>query len=202
MGKTIMLYHTNTRHPVFLKKKSDSKLMRLIGWVLSPFTATFMERFWTTIGHTIYTPTRYDNDSTWGSEDWLAAHPLTVEHEVTHVRRNEAWSLPVVAVVYLGPSAYIAPVALGLLLTPWLFGWSWVAPIVVWHVAVLLAPLSIGLAYGRWYIEREAYLVQVRGRTDPGERERVIAWIADSLWDNYLWTWPRSAMRRWLKENA
>lgn len=193
---------TKTRQPVYLVKKSESVVMRSLGFILKPFTPDFMERFWTTMGHTIYTPTRYDKDQTWGSSDWLNAHSATVEHELVHIRQFEKWSGPLMGIAYTGPSLYIGGAALWYPLGVWLFGWPWLGLAFIGALAVLLLPLSIGLAYGRWCIERQAYLVNIRVRTDPAERLRTIDWIVETLWKNYMWTWPRAWARRWFRENA
>lgn len=44
---------------------------------------------------------------------------------------------------------------------------------------------------GRWFIEREAYLVDLRAGT------RTIDQVVDTLWSQYFFPWPRSWMRDW-----
>jgi hypothetical protein len=59
--------------------KSESKLMRAIGWVLKPFNKEFMTNYVTTIGSTIYTPSR----------EMLS--PGLLQHELQHVSDSKRW---------------------------------------------------------------------------------------------------------------
>lgn len=59
--------------------KSESKLMRAIGWVLKPFNRAFMTGYVTTIGSTIYTPSR----------EMLS--PGLLQHELQHVSDSKRW---------------------------------------------------------------------------------------------------------------
>ena len=58
-------------------------------------------------------------------------------------------------------------------------------------------PLPIGLCYGRWVLEREAYLVEIlkHGRAI----DSCVAAIDSQL---YLWPWPRTWMRRWFADRG
>lgn len=51
-------------------------------------------------------------------------------------------------------------------------------------------PLPV-LFSGRWFIERPAYLVDIK------ERRLTIDQAIDILWNGYLWVWPKTWMRRW-----
>ena len=62
-------------------KKSDSKLMRAIGWVLKPFNKTFMTQYVTTIGSTIYSP-------------WEVISDSLLQHELQHV--SDSKKFPVI----------------------------------------------------------------------------------------------------------
>ena len=63
----------------------------------------------------------------------------------------------------------------------------------------LLVPLPFGLAWFRWYWEREAYLIQLRRASD---RNQEIERIVHALWTDYGWTWPRPWMRRWFHKTV
>jgi hypothetical protein len=52
-------------------------------------------------------------------------------------------------------------------------------------------PLPV-LFSGRWFIEREAYLEQIKA--DPFINP---SWISSVLWENYLCPWPKSWMTKW-----
>lgn len=56
--------------------------------------------------------------------------------------------------------------------------------------AYVFLPLPIGLAWFRWRFERAAYLIDIRaGRMTVDE-------VVQTLWQNYLFPWPRGAMRK------
>jgi hypothetical protein len=65
----------------------------------------------------------------------------------------------------------------------------------------LLFPLPVVFAWGRWMLERKAYLVNIRAEPED-RRDNEIERIVESLWINYAWTWPRSWMRKWFKDNV
>ena len=65
--------------------------------------------------------------------------------------------------------------------------------------AYALLPLPAGLAYCRWHFEREAYRVDLAHAPDPA---LAAAHIADKLWREYAYPWPRPLMRRWLVREA
>lgn len=157
-------------------KKSESKLMRLLSWVLKPIAPTFMDRFWTTLGNRIYVPSLYDFEPDWGTVDWEIRHGDIVKHEQVHVEQFKRVGFPIMALAYVGPAPFLLPLV-------WIH-WS------VALAAGLLAPLTFGLAYGRWRIERTAYLENIKAGAP-------IDWVVETLWKNYGWCWPRSWMRRW-----
>lgn len=65
----------------------------------------------------------------------------------------------------------------------------WWGPVVVPLLAGLL-PLPF-LFSGRWFVERGAYLEDIRrGRYD-------VSTAVEVLWRHYAWAWPRPLMRRW-----
>lgn len=67
---------------------------------------------------------------------------------------------------------------------------------IFWQFSYLFLFLPIGLAWFRWYWEREAYLtvnIQKYG-ADPDA-------VADTLSRMYLWPWPNSWMKRWFWDN-
>lgn len=161
-----------------LKKKSESRLMEVIDCL--PFVPnTFMRDFWTTIGNTIYVPTRHDHDAGWGTNVWRMRHSPTITHELVHVAQFKKWTLPLMALGYIGPTPFLLP-----------FVWTHWSILVL---ALVLAPLSCGLAYFRWRIERAAYLVNVRlGMSTES--------VADTLWHNYFFCWPKKLVVKSLTE--
>lgn len=59
------------------------------------------------------------------------------------------------------------------------------------YLLFALLPLPV-LFSGRWFLEREAFLVDVRAGRGVGE-------IVDMLWRYYGWPWPPALMRRWFE---
>jgi hypothetical protein len=157
----------------------------------------FMLDFWTTVGRTVYVPTKYDKDFDWGTEPWRRRHHLVIDHEQVHIDQLDRHGWLAHGLLYIGPSPYLLGFGLGLapLLGPMALFWMTCA-------AAILAPLTAGLAWGRWSLEREAYLVEVRALPPGPDRDARIERIADSLWYNYFYSWPRSWAITWFKRNA
>ncbi len=66
----------------------------------------------------------------------------------------------------------------------------WYGPFVV-PALYCVIPCPVLLAWGRWYLERTAWLRDI-------EQGRVsIDGAVQTLWRYYLWPWPRFLMRRW-----
>lgn len=174
--------------------KSDSKLMQLVSKIPG-VPSQFMTHFWTTIGHTVYVPSALDFEPDWGTYTWYARHARTIEHEYIHVAQYERWTFPLFALLYIGPFVPL------MLLLPASIAYavatlSWLGLLVHILAAALSLPLTFGLAWGRWRLEREAYMVQLR--SDPSEEMAV--WIADTLWNDYGFAWPKSWARKWFME--
>lgn len=176
--------------------------MKFIG-LLPVVPDTFMSRFWTTLGHVIYTPTRYDKDSDWGSDEWIKRHRRTWDHENVHIAQYERWRV-LFPIMYVGPAVYLLPVLLvALALSAWA-GVSWWVPGGLAIACGGLSPLSVGFAWGRWRIEREAYLVQMdyAASLGPDERDSWAEWVSNSLWKDYCFTWPPRWAKRWFVVQA
>jgi hypothetical protein len=72
----------------------------------------------------------------------------------------------------------------------------------VWfELTYILLPLPAGLAYGRWFWERRAYLPEILENTNDESRDARIKKIADNLggWDYFL-TWPKGWIRKWFNK--
>ena len=66
----------------------------------------------------------------------------------------------------------------------------------------VLVPLPVVFAYFRWKFERKAYLVElkyIREHRKDLSVDEVMESVVGSLWNNYLFTWPKPLMRRWFK---
>lgn len=61
----------------------------------------------------------------------------------------------------------------------------------------LFFPIPIGLCWGRWVVERRAYLLNILAHPRE-ERRAVIDRIVNQLCGpGYLYTWPKSWARKW-----
>jgi hypothetical protein len=106
-----------------------------------------------------------------------------------HIAQAKRYSLLLFYLMYFGPSPFLFPAALALTICD--NGWA----LLLWSATVALLPLSIGLAWGRWKIEREAYLTQLGTSTLDVEA------IVTRLHTGYLYPWPRKWMSRWLQRH-
>jgi hypothetical protein len=85
---------------VRLLAKRDSRLMRVLAALLRLVgTRGFNERFWTTLGRTIYYPTSVRDPY---------AHPDILAHELVHVQQWKRWG------VFLWISYVLLPLPIGL----------------------------------------------------------------------------------------
>ena len=157
-----------------LKKKSESWFMKLLG-KLAFFNPDFMKSFWTTIGGTVYVPTRYDNDPDWGSPLWIHRNRKIIEHEKVHTKQYDNFWL-FFYVLYLGPAPFLLP-------------FIWLP--YVWIAVLATLPLSVGFAVGRTWLELEAYATHIH--TENGAR-----WVSDTLWYDYFFSFPKSLTYRWM----
>ena len=71
---------------------------------------------------------------------------------------------------------------------------QWIKWRLLFAISYLLLPLPFGLAWCRWRFEREAYLINIRASSNP---HAEVAWVVESLWSKYGWTWPKPLMRKW-----
>lgn len=172
-----------------LVRKTDSRFMRAIGFLLNPINKRFMTSYWTTIGRTIYVPSRYDGDLDWGMQAFIDRHAVILAHEVVHVHQGDVLGVVLMSLLYLGPAPFVLPIALASLPVLGVDALSGFGA-----VALAAAPLSVGLAYGRWRIEREAYMINIMNSSDrPAAAERAV----QALWRDYGFTWPKPLMRKW-----
>lgn len=92
------------------------------------------------------------------------------------------------------------------------FGNAWIG-MIPWGLFWLFGPLPIGLSWGRYVLERSAYVegfrVQLRLASEAGEdvkalRIRLIDFAVEQLTTAaYGWAWPfPHSVRRWLEERV
>ncbi len=71
---------------------------------------------------------------------------------------------------------------------------TWYGPWLI-PFLILLFPLPVFFS-GRWFIERDAYLVDIKaGRTTVNR-------AVDTLWDRHGWVWPKPWMQKWFRDRV
>lgn len=70
---------------------------------------------------------------------------------------------------------------------------SWGLFKMFWLVWALPLPIIFS---GRWYIERQAYLVSII------KHGYTIDYVVNTLWSSYLFPWPKPIMRRWFEKQV
>lgn len=164
-----------------IKEKKDSLLLRMIGFCIKPFNPNFMEQYITTIGNTIYFPSKMLNEM---SQDRLLD---IVAHETIHIKDYEK-SKVLYCLSYLFPQILVLLALLSLLA---IFGSAmWLLSL---FALLFLAPIP---AYWRYKLELKAYRTtvifarKVWGYKD-GSMSIIHKWIISQLatkW--YYFTWP------------
>jgi hypothetical protein len=166
-----------------LLPKSSSKLMKAIGWIfgITKISPQFMERYYTTIGETIYAP------------DSVLENPVvenlvrTVAHEAVHIADSNRLTGALFKFLYLFPQS-MASVALISLLAPLSLKFLWCLLFLL-----CLAPLP---APFRYLFELRAYRMQIlfSRKEDKLTDEQMVPiyeWIEKQMCTSlYYWTWP------------
>jgi hypothetical protein len=79
-----LLADIKTEFPSFkLVRKEDSLFMKVLGVVTFPFCPSFMQRFGTTIGKTVYYPPKWSDQTLYE----------VLRHERVHIRDSDKWGL-------------------------------------------------------------------------------------------------------------
>lgn len=180
--------------PWRLVRKDEYWVFNVMKWLVSILQIMdqnlFMKNFWTTWDHTIGFPTRLTLERAQKYTD-------IIDHELIHIWRKEQWGGFLYSTAYIGPSItiflplLIISSLLHVFITyPWF--WTWI----LLGLTMLCLPLSIGLAYGRFFIEREAYMVSI-ARSSNENRSEEIQRVVNTLKNNYAWTYPTKWMSSW-----
>lgn len=169
-----------TKNKIKIVKKSDSKLMRLIGWFFSitKINPKFMENYYTTIGSTIYVPDR-------SLESRISAITLlgVVIHECIHIKDNAKYGM-LFNISYLFPQILAVFSLLSLLAIFFSKLWLLCLLFLLW-----LAPIP---SMPRYFWEIRAYRTAFLIFSDEEIiRSEIRKWISNELTTRYYyWTWP------------
>jgi len=65
-----------------------------------------------------------------------------------------------------------------------------------------LIPLPVFFSYFRWFLERQAYIVEAKLYLAEGRitKDILVEEIVQELWSGYLFPWPKFLMRKWFKK--
>lgn len=155
-----------------MKSKDDSLFMRIINVPLFLMTGgSFMTRFWTTIGNTIYKPTI---DA--GNKGWI-----TVFHEVAHIRQHKRENIGH-SLLYLSPQIFSVPAVLLM----FLLGLGWFSLLGL----LFLLPFP---AYFRYRKELEGYKISLAANElrKSGSGYSLINWATSHFTGpSYYFMWP------------
>lgn len=188
---------------ITLIRKTDSWLMKLIRPIASLFCRTFTSESWSTItlpllGATIYVPSKYDEDEDWGEIHWRLRHKVELEHQKSYIKQANQYTTLGFFLLYFGPSPFLLLLgALGTYLQDTFSILS--VPTALLGASILLAPLTIGFAWGRYILRRTAYMVDLVSSTD---RVGLVEDISKDLWGAYFYTFPKKKVRKWFMEQV
>lgn len=166
--------------PVKFVCKRESRLHRIIA-KLPRMSKSYMPRYWTTIGSTIYVPEYAEPLNGHFTSNWKVSHLMMIRHEARHARRARKLTLPLYATLYLGPSVTLGPIVMLLTVILGACGLGWSPLLWVTMLVLGLLPLSVGFAVFRAWDEIDAYREYVA--IDPDKR---IPAVAKVLWTDYL----------------
>ena len=159
--------------------KDESFLMKIINIILF-FNKDFMTQFTTTIGSTIYFPSR----------KWVDVRPLSSKvillHELIHISDAEKYSKILFGILYLSP-AILSLFAIPLMVFHWWLGLIW--------LILCLSPVP---AYFRMKFELKAYtfsiyaLYQLNKKNNYNIKfEQQIQFFTDQFTSSaYYYMWP------------
>ncbi|MEM7657914.1 MAG: hypothetical protein AAF399_17445 [Bacteroidota bacterium] len=163
--------------PFRIKYKDEAWEMQLLNVLVFWFCPTFLTRYTTVIGSTIYFPSR----------SYIRLHPesamRTLAHEVVHLMDAERYSFLGFSLAYLFPQVLV----LGVFSFPWL-GW--------WAMGFVLFALPMPAPF-RFYFESRAYALDLL----TGKRENRRATLLQatqhfSSWDYYhMYPFPDQVMQ-------
>lgn len=167
-----------------LLAKEDSKLMKVVGFIVKPFNPTFNTLYTTTIGSTIWMPSEVAKILS--EEHFLEV----IAHEIQHVLDEKEQGI-LFKLGYLFPQV-LAALSLLSLGGIWSTTWLW------WLLCLLfLAPLP---AYWRYKAELNGYRTSIvfdkfHGRTSARTHEWMIGQFAGP---SYYFAWP---FKSWIEKD-
>lgn len=175
-----------------IKHKEDVTGWRILSAIVMLLTfgmVNLLEKFWVTFGNVVYVPRRVDQKGkVYRYGDLPYEDYVVLSHELKHVEQYAR----------LGFTSFKGGRALG---------------VVVFELLYIFLFFPIGLAYGRYRLEREAYLAGIIAARRIGydewasrhyskppqpQLEKAIRACSTSPW--YLWPWPfPKSVRQWFE---
>lgn len=169
--------------------KSESKLMRVIAWLVKPFNPNFLNTYITTIGTTIYVPDNY-----FESGDITGALSV-VAHETQHMIDSKKWGMLLFGAGYLFPQILALFSLLAFLAIPF-SGW--------WLLALLCLGFAVPIpAWFRYRIELNGYRTSTIfskyvWRYDAlgmNQMDNIVVQQLTSKWYYFAWPFPKEVKK-------
>jgi hypothetical protein len=178
--------------PIVYIRKSRSRFMKALAWLLRPLVPNFLDGYSTTIGNRIYL-----SDHHWPAP-WLRQDRTRVlsppadpigspndDHERVHAEKQNGFLCRLLR--WDHPIPY------------------WIGTVIV-SVIWLLFPLPVLFALGRYYLERDGFLAGARGYIAQGQDpdaaiDAVTEYLCGRSYGWAGWIWPgRRRTRRWFAQ--
>lgn len=176
-------FYYKNQYKMYVEPKSSSKLMRAIGWLfaITKISPQFMERYYTTIGQTVYVPDDLLKDAD------IKNLIRVLTHESIHIMDSKRLTDLLFKFLYLFPQS-LASLALLSFLAPLSLSFLWCLMFLL-----CLAPLP---APFRYWFELRAYRTSIlfarkEDKLNDEQMNSIYEWITKQLSTSlYYFTWP------------
>ena len=189
-------FYNKNQYRMYVEPKSSSKLMHAIGWLftITKISPQFMQRYYTTIGQTVYVPDDLLKDPD------IKSLIRVLTHESIHIMDSKRFTDLLFKFLYLFPQS-LASLALLSFLAPLSLNFLWCLMFLL-----CLAPIP---APFRYWFELRAYRTSIlfarkEDKLNDEQMEPIYEWITKQLSTSlYYFTWPfPSAIKNHLKNES
>jgi len=171
-----------------IKYKNESFFMKMIGFVLF-FNKAFMKDFITTIGNTIYFPSRKFIE-----ENEISAM-ITLCHELIHIKQAKKHGRVLFSLMYLFPQCLVLLSLLAFLSFVW-FHFIWFLAFLIF-AAPIPAPFRKNFELEAYYMSLFIYYTNMKRNNLPADeiQRNMSIWVFDLnlhnfRGSNYYFMWP------------
>ena len=176
-------FYNKNQYRMYVEPKSSSKLMHAIGWLftITKISPQFMQRYYTTIGQTVYVPDDLLKDPD------IKSLIRVLTHESIHIMDSKRFTDLLFKFLYLFPQS-LASLALLSFLAPLSLNFLWCLMFLL-----CLAPIP---APFRYWFELRAYRTSIlfarkEDKLNDEQMNSIYEWITKQLSTSlYYFTWP------------